>query len=124
MVDKVLEWGGEDAAIDYLASYLAGDGSLTEFCRQNGLNWGLLAAWIRKSPERNARFQQALMDRDAWRKERLLDGWWDTASREPEVAVTHGDVHKAREALAKASGLFAEQKVQVDTQITIVHEST
>ena len=123
LADKVIEWGGEEAAVEYLTSHLANGGSMQDFCMQNGLNWGLVAAWIRNSPERNARFQQAMMDRDAWRKERLLDGWWKTAESVPEEAVTHGDVHKARESLAKAEGVFTEQKVQVDTNITIVHES-
>lgn len=123
LTDKVIEWGGESEAIDYLTSHLANGGSMQDFCEQNGLNWGLVAAWIRGNPERNARFQQAMLDRDAWRKERLLDGWWKTAESVPEEVVTHGDVHKARESLAKASGMYAEQKVQVDTNITIVHES-
>lgn len=123
LTDKVLEWGGEEAAVEYLTSHLANGGSMQDFCVQNGLNWGLLAAWIRGNPDRNARYSQALMDRDVWRKERLIDGWWQTAESVPEEAVTHGDVHKARESLAKASGMYAEQKVQVDTQITIIHES-
>lgn len=69
------------------------------------------------------RLQLDSTDRDAFRKERLFDGWWMTAEQVPEEVVTHGDVHKAREALAKGMGVFTEQKVQVDTQITIIHES-
>lgn len=123
LADKVLEWGGEQEAIDYLTSHLANGGSMQDFCALNGLNWGLVAAWIRGDSERNTRYQQAMADRSAYRKERLLDGWWQTAAQVPDEGVTHGDVHKAREALAKAEGVFAEQKVQVDTQITIIHES-
>ncbi len=41
--------------------------------------------------------------------------------------MTHGDVHKAREALAKAEGVFAEGKAGVQLpdggKITIIHES-
>jgi hypothetical protein len=121
------ELKGDDAAIEFIAAWLSNPdperSSLQKLCGAYGLNWGVLAGWIRRDPVRNARFQQAMADRDAFRKERLLDGWWQTAEQKPEDVVTHGDVHKARESLAKAVGVFTEQKVQVDTQITIVHRS-
>ena len=124
LTDFVLECGDEERAIDYVASWIANGGSVQELCRQYGLTWGVLAAWIRKSPERDARYSQAMLDRSAMRRERLLDGWWQTAESVPEEKVGHGDVHKARESLAKAEGVFSDaSKVQVDTQITIIHES-
>lgn len=106
LTDWVLENGGEEGAIDYLASWLADGNSMQALCTQYSLTWGVLAAWIRKSPERDGRYRQAMLDRSALRKERLIDGWWDTAAQVPEDAVTHGDVHKARESLAKAEGVF------------------
>jgi predicted lipid-binding transport protein (Tim44 family) len=40
------------------------------------------------------------------------------------AAATQGDVHKAREALAKVEGMYSDAaKVQVDNHVTIVHES-
>lgn len=118
------ELRGDDAAIDFLAAWLADGNSMQELCTRYGLNWGVLAAWIRRDDKRNHRFQQAMQDRSAFRKERLLDGWWQTAQMVPEEVVSHGDVHKAREALAKSEGLYNDAaKVQVDTQVTIIHES-
>lgn len=113
LVDWIATMEGEDQAIDFLAAHIADNGSIPEFCQQQGLMWGVLAAWIRKDEERNKRYQQALADRGAMRKEHLLDGWWQTAKEVPESAVTHGDVHKAREALAKAEGVFESGKAGI-----------
>ena len=114
----------EDAAIDFIASWIADGGSMRALCEHYGLTWGVVAAWIRKDRDRDARYSQAMMDRSAMRRERLLDGWWETAESVPEDVVTHGDVHRARESLAKAEGVVSDAaKVQVDTQITIIHES-
>jgi len=116
--------GAEDAAVDFIAAWLCNGNSMQELVNRYGLNWGVLAAWIRKDDKRNARYQQAMLDRSAFRKEKLLDGWWTTAVQVPEDVVTHGDVHKARESLAKAEGLFSDAaRVVVDNNITIVHES-
>lgn len=124
LTDWVLEAGSDEAAINFIAAWLADGNSMKALCEQYGLQWGILAAWVRGDPERNRRYQQAMQDRSAFRKERLLDGWWETAAQVPDDAATHGDVHKAREALAKAEGIFSDAaKVQVDTQITIIHES-
>lgn len=117
LADKIIEWGGEDAGIDFLAQWLADGNSMQDFCMQYGLNWGTLHAWIRNSPERNARYTQAMVDRSALRKERLLDGWWKTAQEVVEMPATHGDVHKAREALAKAEGMFKDTQ---QTQVGVV----
>jgi len=65
-----------------------------------------LWAWIRKDDKRNGLYSGAMMARGEWRRESLLDGWWDTAVQVPQDAVTHGDVHKARDALAKAEGMY------------------
>lgn len=114
----------DEAAIGYLAQWVADGFSVQEFCERYGLNWGVLAGWIRKSPERDAIYRQALVDRDAWRKEKLLDLWWQTAEGVVAAELTHGDVHKARESLAKVGGMFTpDNAVKVDTHITIVHES-
>ena len=114
----------DEAAIDFIAQWLADGNSMQRLCETYALNWGVVAAWIRKSPERDSRYRQAMADRSAFRKERLLDGWWETAQMVPDDAATHGDVHKAREALAKSEGVFSDaSKVQIDTNITIVHES-
>lgn len=102
----------DEAAIGYLAQWVADGNSVQAFCERYGLNWGVLAGWIRKSPERDAIYRQALVDRSAFRRERLLDGWWQTASAVVEDKVTHADVHKAREALAKADGMFAGEKAE------------
>lgn len=118
LTDWIAEQGGDVAAVDFIAAWLSApkkteesDGgfhnnSMQALCSEYSLNWGLLAAWIRKDPGRDGRFRQALVDRGALRKERLLDGWWRTADAVVVDAVTHGDVHKAREALAKAEGVF------------------
>lgn len=114
----------DEAAIGYLAQWVADGESVQAFCERYGLNWGVLAGWIRKSPERDAIYRQALVDRDAWRKEKLLDLWWRTAEAVSPDELTHGDIHKARESLAKVGGMFTpDTSVKVDTQITIVHES-
>ena len=115
---------GDDAALEFLAAWLADGGSMKGLCERYGLMWGVLAAWVRSDPVREQRYQQALMDRSALRREKLLDGWWETAERAPVDEVSHGDVHKAREALAKAEGVFSDaSRVVVDNHVTIVHES-
>ena len=96
----------DEAAIGYLAQWVADGNAVQAFCERYGLNWWVLAGWIRKSPERDSIYKQAMADRSAFRQEALLDGWWRTASMLPVAEVTHGDVHKAREALAKAEGMF------------------
>lgn len=124
LTDFVLECGDEDRAIDYIAQWLADGNSMKALCETYGLQWGVVAAWIRKSPERDARYSQAMQDRSAFRREKLLDGWWATAESVPEEKVGHGDVAKARDALAKVEGVFSEKAdVKVDTQITIIHRS-
>ena len=115
---------GDDAALAFLAAWLADGKSMRELCERYGLMWGVLAGWVRSDPLREQRYQQALMDRSAFRREKLLDGWWETAEMRPEEVVGHGDVHKAREALAKAEGVFSDaSRVVVDNHVTIVHES-
>ena len=125
----------DEAALDFIVAWVCsvdeegdevvGRGSVDGLCRAYGLSWPVLGGWIRKDVERNRRYEQALADRGELRKERLLDGWWTTAKiAVPDEAATHGDVHKARESLAKAEGLYNDAaKVNVDTQITIVHKS-
>ena len=66
---------GDDSAIEFLAAWLADGNSMQALCETYRLNWGVLAAWIRKDDKRNQRFQQAMLDRSAFRKEQLLDGW-------------------------------------------------
>jgi hypothetical protein len=124
LTDFVLECGDEERAIDFIAQWLTDGKSMRDLCDTYGLQWGVVAAWIRKNPERDARYSQAMADRSAFRREKLLDGWWATAESVPEEVVTHGDVAKARESLAKAEGVYSDAaKVQVDTQVTIIHES-
>lgn len=124
LADFVLECGDEERAIDYIAQWLSDGNSMKALCDSYGLQWGVVAAWIRRNPERDARYSQAMQDRSAFRREKLLDGWWQTAESRPEEVVTHGDVAKARDALAKAEGVYEDgNKVKVDTQITIVHRS-
>ena len=125
----------DEAAIDFIAAWVCGldcaedevkgRGSIDGLCRAYGLNWPVLAGWIRRDAKRDSLFRQALADRGAIRKERLLDGWWMTAQIPvPETQATHGDVHKAREALAKSEGVFSDAaKVQIDNHVTIIHES-
>lgn len=119
LAERIIELGGENAAVDYLAAWLADGGSMQEFCVQNGLNWGTVHAWIRKSPERNDRYRQAMIDRGALRRERLLDGWWKVADSKVEEPVTHGDVQKARDSLAKAEGLFKDEAVGMGVSAVI-----
>lgn len=108
LADWVLKNGGEQGAIEFLATFVASDesGSLWEFCNNEGLNWSILSMWIRKDEKRNLAFRTALTDRSAFRKERLLDGWWKTAALKVEKPPEHQDVHRAREALAKAEGML------------------
>lgn len=120
LVDWIAEQGGDTEAVNFIAAWLSAprktndegefhNNSIQALCQTYALNWGLLSAWIRQDPERDRRFKQALADRQALRKERLLDDWWKTADTEPRTDVTHGDVHKAREALAKADGIFSDK---------------
>lgn len=131
----------EGAAIDFLVAWVSGGGTLTEFMEGGyreqirvtgyplkemvehyGLSWSVLAAWIRKDPERDRRYRAAMVDRGAMAKERLLDGWWKTAEIEvPDELATHGDVHKAREALAKVEGVF-KGDVGVKGSVTITFD--
>jgi alpha-beta hydrolase superfamily lysophospholipase len=100
----------DDKAVDYFVAELSGGKSVPEFMVQEWLEWPIFAAWLRKDVKRNARYMQALADRSALRKEKLVDLWWDTAVQEPEEAPGHGDIHKAREALAKAEGMFVDRR--------------
>jgi hypothetical protein len=120
--EGVSELKGDAAAIDFIAAWIAGGKSMPELCRAYGLTWGVLAAWIRRDPERNERYSQAMVDRSAFRKERLLDGWWEVADAKVEEAPGHGDVHKARESLAKAEGMFKDQQ-QMAVGVTVRFDS-
>jgi len=106
LADFVIDQGGEDRAINLIATRVADGGSVKKLCEEYGLNWGVLWAWIRKDDKRNGLYSGAMIARGEWRREALLDGWWDTAAKVPEENVTHGDVHKARDALAKAEGMY------------------
>ena len=134
MVDWIMEVSqsvpgagtADEKAVDYFVAELAGGKSVPEFMQQEALDWPVFAAWLRKDEARNARYLEALKDRSALRKEKLVDGWWETASMAVEKAAEHGDVHKAREALAKAEGMFEKASsvsVTGDGKITIIHES-
>jgi len=67
LTDFVLECGqgkpdvpAEEAAIEYIAAWLADGKSMKALCEQYGLNWGVTAAWIRGDPVRDARYRQAM----------------------------------------------------------------
>jgi len=116
--ESVSELKGDAAAIDYIAAWIAGGGSMPELCKRYGLTWGVLAAWIRRDTERNERYSQAMADRSASRRERMLAGWREVAEARVEEAPGHGDVHKAREALAKAEGMFKDVQ-QTNVGVTV-----
>ena len=124
LTDFVLTCGSDKEAIEVVVAHIANGGSVRDLCTHYGLDWGVLWAWIRKDNGRNGMYEGAMMARGEYRREALLDGWWGTANMEVEDRVTHGDVHKARDALAKVEGMYDDgAKVKVDTQITIVHRS-
>jgi hypothetical protein len=120
LTDFVLECGDDDRAIDFIASWLADGGSMRDLCERYGLKWGVLAAWVRKDARRNALFEQAMADRKMYFKEKLMDGWWRTEGEPiPDGVATHGDIHKARESIAKTLGMYSEG-VQVGASVTVV----
>lgn len=100
----------DEAAIDFIVTWISDheneQGSLLKLCRMYALNWGTLHAWIRKDAERNRLYQQAMADRKLARLEFVLDGWMDTAAMPVEKSAEHLDVHRARESIAKAEGMF------------------
>lgn len=111
--------------MDYVVGVVAGGKSLVKFVEEEGLDWKVFSAWV-NDEKRIGRYQEALKARSVVRREKLLDGWWETAVMVVEEAVTHGDVHRAREALGKAEGVFeraATVSVAGDGKITIIHES-
>ncbi len=115
--------GAEAAAIDFFVAHLADGGGIPEFCLAQGLQWGVFAAWLKKSPERDMRFKQGLADRGMLRKERLLDLLWKSATIDvPDEAATHADVHRSREALLKAEGMLAG--VSAKGSVTLVFDET
>jgi len=122
LADWIAENGGEEESIGLIVAHLCDSGSMTRFVVDHDLNWGVLAAWIRKSPERNSLYSQAMLDRGQIRKEKLLDGWWETADSVVDDAPGHVDVHRAREALAKAEGVFKDS-VSAGGGITIRFDS-
>lgn len=105
--DWIVALEGQEKAIEYVCAYVADPekGSLSEFCKEEGLMWSMLAIWLKKDEKRNKLWREGLEARGAIRKERLMDGWWKTAVKEVVEAPTHRDVHQAREALAKAEGM-------------------
>ena len=113
----------DEAAIDFIVSWIADpdneQGSLIKLCTAYSLNWGTLHAWIRKDPKRDALYVKAMADRGLARKERLLDGFWETALMPVEKPAEHLDVHRARESLAKAEGMFKPDAGNVKGSITI-----
>lgn len=109
LAEWVIDNGGDGKAIDYFVAHVAEGHGIPEFCTANALMWGVLAGWIRNDPDRNTRYQQAMLDRGAFRKEKLLDLWWEKARATPPDAPSHGDVHKAQEAIAKAEGIFNDK---------------
>ncbi len=123
LADFILECGGENETIEFIAAWIADGESMDELVKDGGykrrrglndiaatyaLNWGVLAAWIRKDNRRNQRYIEAMQDRGAIRRERILDKWWEVAKKDPDGAPSFGDVHKALEALAKTESMFKE----------------
>ncbi len=82
--------------------------SIPQFMVDEGLDWSSYAAWIEVSPKRKAAWESLKKDRNFFARESLLHGWWQTAGMKPDSAVTHGDVSKARDSIAKAEGIFKQ----------------
>lgn len=116
----------DEAAIDFIANWIADpdneQGSLIKLCKAYSLNWGTLHAWIRRDTKRDALYVRAMSDRGLARKERLLDGFWQTATLEVDKPAEHLDVHRARESLAKAEGMFKPDAGNVKGSITITFD--
>jgi hypothetical protein len=113
----------DEAAIDFIVAWLADGGSIKQMCEQYSLSWGILWAWVNRNDVRRSAYDAALAARGMLRREGLIDGWTATAEQVPDVGVQHVDVHRAREALAKAEGMFKASEANVSGTLTIKLDS-
>ena len=122
---ELFDMRDDEQALRYLVDSLVGGATIPQFMIDEGLDWPAFSAWLMVEPKRYEAYQAALKNRSFIAKENLRDGWWRTAGiAVPEAAATHGDVHKAREALAKDLKMFDDKSdAKADVKITIVHES-
>ena len=106
LTDWVLGMGDAKGAMDFIGNWVASGRSMIAFCKHYGLDYGVVGSWIRGDKDRDVVYQAALRDRGSYRREKLVDGFWQTAQMVPVDPVSHGDVHRAREALAKVEGMY------------------
>ena len=113
----------DEAAIDFIVAWLADGGSVKGLCESYSLSWGVLWAWVNRNDARKMAYESAMAARGVLRREGLIDAWSATAEQVPDVGVQHVDVHRAREALAKAEGVFKNAEANVSGTLTIKLDS-
>lgn len=120
---EMIDLTPDEAAIEFIVSWLADGGSIKGLCEQYSLSWGVLWAWVNRNDVRKTAYDAAMSARGLMRREGLIDGWAATASLVPERGVEHVDVHRAREALAKVEGMFKDASANVSGTLTIKLDS-
>lgn len=80
--------------------------SINRFMVNEGLDWPAFSAWLKIDAKRQAALEQAKKERGYIERESLKDGWWNTALMVPVDPVTHADVHRSRDSIAKSVGAF------------------
>lgn len=129
----------DDRSIESMFDHISNGGSLTELCTMWGLRYSDVMKVIKTNPDYKKSYDQAIIDRDEWAKERILsevkrmaiytikdvfhpDGTRKTAHEMPddllaaikEIDADGGikfqDKLKALDLLGKQLGLFIDKK--------------
>lgn len=108
--------GDEDEAFLELLGHVIEQGSLLDFCGSTGIHIGVLLAWIRRSPDRSRRYEQALLDRRMLDAESVRSKWRHVMNLEPKDPPRYADILKASEYLAKNSGALNDNLVVRDNR--------
>lgn len=62
-----------DQAMETICVHISAGGSLITLCETWGVSYWRVIRWIRTDTARAAQYSDALLDRDEWAKERILD---------------------------------------------------
>ena len=127
------------AVFDRVVDHISNGGSLLDFCKMLGFKYSDVMRFIRTDPARKSIYEQALIDREEWAKERVIseiralatysikdamnqDGTFKRLADMPdelasaikeidaEGSLKFSDKLKALEMLGRQLGMFTEKK--------------
>lgn len=113
IVDKLASLITKPGLMDVICTNVASGGSLIEMCKRWEVNYGKLFEWINSLPDGNKRITQAIIARDNYLKELVVNELIKTVSQQASddtgSKMRHSSKNKALEMLGKTVGMFAEK---------------